>query len=160
MASLKLIVQEVAALCDRRKLKLATAESCTGGMIASAITDKPGSSSMFDYGFVTYANKAKIDLLGVNPRTLELKGAVSRETACEMAEGARIRAHADFGLSTTGIAGPTGGTPEKPVGLVYIGLSSHEGTQAQQFHFLGSREEVREQATLAAMEMLLSALNT
>ena len=109
--------------CASHKILAATAESCTGGMIIAMLTDIPGSSSMVDRGFVTYSNDAKIEMLGVSPGTLDAHGAVSRETALEMAAGALARSHAGIALSVTGIAGPDGGSAEKPVGLVWFGLA-------------------------------------
>jgi nicotinamide-nucleotide amidase len=109
--------------CAARKILAATAESCTGGMIVATLTDIPGSSSVVDRGFVTYSDRAKIEMLGVSPATLEACGAVSREIALEMAAGALVRSQAGIALSVTGIAGPDGGSTEKPVGLVWFGLA-------------------------------------
>ncbi len=109
--------------CEKQRILVATAESCTGGMIISTLTDIPGSSAMVDRGFVTYSNDAKIEMLGVSAVTLDAHGAVSRETAIEMASGALARSHAGIAISVTGIAGPDGGSPEKPVGLVWVGLA-------------------------------------
>jgi len=109
--------------CGRRKILAATAESCTGGLIIAAMTDIPGSSSMVDRGFVTYSNDAKVDMLGVRPETLGGYGAVSAETAGEMAAGALARSDASIALAVTGIAGPDGGSAEKPVGLVWFGVA-------------------------------------
>ena len=109
--------------CERRKVLVATAESCTGGMIVSLLTDIPGSSSMVDRSFVTYSNDAKMEMLGVSPVTLKAHGAVSEQTAMEMATGALVRSRAGIALSVTGIAGPDGGSDEKPVGLVWFGLA-------------------------------------
>jgi nicotinamide-nucleotide amidase len=109
--------------CARRKILVATAESCTGGMIISLLTDIPGSSSMVDRGFVTYSNEAKTEMIGVSPETLEKHGAVSAETAHEMAAGALENSRAGITLAVTGIAGPDGGSAEKPVGLVWFGLA-------------------------------------
>lgn len=144
----------------KKKWKLVTAESCTGGMIATAITDKAGSSEIFDRGFVTYSNQAKMDSLGVSAKTLEQFGAVSMETAEEMANGALENSEAQIAVSVTGIAGPDGGTPQKPVGLVYIGFGIKGGiTQAKGFNFTGeSREDVRLQSTRQALKILLSVL--
>jgi len=143
-----------------RDWKLVTAESCTGGMIATAITDKAGSSAVFDRGFVTYSNQAKMDCLGVSDKTLKNHGAVSMETATEMADGALENSEAQISVSVTGIAGPDGGTPQKPVGLVYIGFGIKGGiTQAKGYNFTGiSREDVRLQSTRQALKILLSVL--
>jgi nicotinamide-nucleotide amidase len=119
---------------------IATAESCTGGMIANRITNVSGSSEVFVNGCVTYSNESKVRLLGVREETLKARGAVSEEVAREMAEGIRTRSGTDFGVSTTGIAGPTGGTPEKPVGLVYIGLATPERTEVQRHVLAFDRE--------------------
>jgi nicotinamide-nucleotide amidase len=110
-----------------RGLKLATAESCTGGLIAGALTEIAGSSSVVDRGFVTYSNDAKIAMLGVGPETLAAHGAVSRETALEMARGAVSHSAADFAVAVTGIAGPSGGSAEKPVGLVHLAAAGRNG---------------------------------
>lgn len=115
--------ERVVALLRERGLKVATAESCTGGLISGLLTEIAGSSSVMDYGFVTYANEAKARLIGVSRETLKAHGAVSEETAREMAEGALAAAFSDVAVSCTGIAGPGGGTAEKPVGLVYLGLA-------------------------------------
>lgn len=109
--------------CQERGIMLATAESCTGGMIIAALTDIAGSSAVVDRGFITYSNEAKMDMLGVAAATLEAHGAVSRETALEMAAGALTRSRAGLALAVTGIAGPGGGSAEKPVGLVWFGLA-------------------------------------
>ena len=114
---------------------IAVAESCTGGLIANMLTDVSGSSDYFKFCAVTYSNQSKIDILGVDSRTIDRCGAVHEDTAIEMAEGVRLRADADYGLSTTGIAGPTGGTKGKPVGTVCIGLSGPTGSQARRYHF-------------------------
>ncbi len=130
-------------------LMIATAESCTGGLIAGALTDIAGSSSVVDRGFVTYSNQAKMDMLGVSAETLEKHGAVSDQTAYEMALGAYKNSRADVTVAVTGIAGPGGGSDEKPVGLVYMGVASKDGVQTYKL-LLGedkSREEIR-QATV------------
>lgn len=139
---------------------IATAESCTGGMIAAAITNVAGSSEFFDRGFITYSNQSKIDMLGVSPETLEHYGAVSDETAAEMARGAINKSRADYALSVTGIAGPGGGSAEKPVGLVFIGLAVRGGdVQTFRYHFTGDRADVRVQTVRAALMHLLGALS-
>ncbi|MGA8574726.1 MAG: competence/damage-inducible protein A [Candidatus Cybelea sp.] len=138
-----------------RGLMLAVAESCTGGRIASALTSVPGSSQSFAGGVVAYANAAKVALLGVDPATLELQGAVSEEAVRQMAHGARLRFGTDVALATTGIAGPAGGTPEKPVGLVWIGLEDADGTtSATRLQLGGEREAVMQRAATAALGMI------
>lgn len=139
---------------------IATAESCTGGMIAAALTGIAGSSDVFERGFVTYSNAAKQEMLGVQAETLARHGAVSAETAREMAAGALARSHADIAVSVTGIAGPGGGSPEKPVGLVWFGLASAgEEIHAHRETFQGpGREAIRQQATALALALLLRAI--
>ena len=134
---------------------IATAESCTGGLIAKRITDVSGSSEAFGYGCVTYANEAKMKLLGVKAETLEKWGAVSEQTAREMAMGVKALAGADIGVATTGIAGPGGGTPEKPVGLVYLGIASEKGVRVIKLMLKGDRDRVR---ILASSNALAEAL--
>jgi len=137
------------------KLTVSTAESCTGGMIASSIVDFPGASNCFNEGYVTYSNEAKIKNLGVKDETLMAYGAVSEQTAKEMAIGVKKKAKADFGLSSTGIAGPGGGSPKKPVGLVYIGCSYGESkVKVKELHLSGNRTEVRTQATNLVFQLL------
>jgi nicotinamide-nucleotide amidase len=109
--------------CWERRVKAATAESCTGGMIATTLTDVPGASAVLDRGFVTYSNEAKIEMLGVSPDTLAQFGAVSQQTVVEMAAGALDHSHAGIALAVTGVAGPDGGTDDKPVGLVWFGIA-------------------------------------
>lgn len=141
-----------------KRMTIATAESCTGGMLASALLSVPGSSGCFLEGFVTYANAAKEARLGVRHETLEAFGAVSENTAREMAEGARRASGADLAVSTTGIAGPDGGTAEKPVGLVYIAIASEAGTQARRLQLNGDRERIRQIACLNALDMIRRTL--
>lgn len=131
---------------------LVTAESCTGGGIAAAVTAIPGSSAWFDRGFVTYSNASKVELLGVSPATLAAHGAVSEATVREMAAGALARSQGHVALAVSGVAGPDGGTAEKPVGTVWIGWATREGTSARKFLFAGDRAEVRRQAAIAALE--------
>ncbi len=134
-------------------MKIATAESCTGGMIASKITSVPGASECFDCGVITYSNEQKQKLIGVSADTLSKYGAVSEETALEMCKGVKKLANADFGISVTGIAGPGGGTPEKPVGTVWIGICGENVHKAFRFLFSGDRNQVRQQSAITAMEM-------
>ena len=147
----------VKALCAAKKT-MVTAESCTGGMIASKIVNVSGASDVFLEGCVTYSNAAKMRTLGVKAETLERFDAVSRETALEMAEGARRRADADYAVSVTGLAGPGGGTPEKPVGTVWLGLATREGVQARLLQLHGNRERIRTLAALNAMHWVLETV--
>lgn len=137
-----------------RRLTLATAESCTGGLIGNRITDISGSSKTYLVGFVTYSNQAKKEILGVDEQLLDKHGAVSREVARAMAEGARAVSGADIAISVTGIAGPTGGTAAKPVGLVYMALAAADGTIAFEHRFSGSRMDIKLRASQAALNML------
>lgn len=133
---------------------IAIAESCTGGMLTSMLTDIPGISKVLYMGAVTYSNESKISVLGVSPDTIGKYGAVSPETAAEMAKGARGACGCKLGLSITGIAGPGGGSDEKPVGLVYIGLSDDEGTTVRKLNLWGSRDRIRYSACLNALDMI------
>ena len=144
----------VGRMLTTRHMTLATAESCSGGLISNRITQVSGSSNYFLRGYVVYSNEAKADSLGVDPQLIQRHGAVSREVAEAMASKVRQRSKADVGLSTTGIAGPTGGSPEKPVGLVYIGLADEHGTQALEFRFTGNRDSVKKRTSQSALEML------
>jgi len=145
-------------LLMKKKYTMTTAESCTGGMIAARMVNAPGVSAVFKSGFITYANEAKEELLGVSHDTLEKFGAVSRETAEEMAEGAVKAAHTDAAVAVTGIAGPDGGTKEKPVGLVYIGVNVRGNVEVREYHFSGSRQKIRESVTAAALTFLREKL--
>lgn len=140
---------------DQHKLKIATAESCTGGDIARLITSLPGSSSVFVGGVVAYSNDLKIKLLDVAPQTLHTHGAVSEQTVREMAEGARANLGADYAVAVSGIAGPGGGTEEKPVGLVWIGVASKQKTIAKEYHFSGNRLVNIERSSMAALLQIL-----
>src|ERR1043166_3104914 len=145
----------VVTLLKRRKETLAIAESCTGGLIANRITDVPGASDVFLAGYVTYANNAKSDILGVDIELIEKHSAVSEVVARAMAEGARTRAGSTHGLATTGIAGPSGGSPEKPVGTVYIALASARSeTIAKRFFFPTERETFKQLAAQTALDLL------
>jgi nicotinamide-nucleotide amidase len=149
----------VVRLLTKRNQTLATAESCTGGLIANRITNVPGASSVFIAGYVCYANQAKIDMLDVDPKLVERHGAVSESVARALAEHARARARCDYALATTGVAGPTGGSPEKPVGTVYVGLASAElETIVTKFFFPTDRETFKQLAAQAAFEMLRKKL--
>lgn len=133
---------------------LALAESCTGGLLGHRLTNVPGSSAFLDRGYVVYSNRAKMEELGVKEATLQQFGAVSAETVQEMAQGARLRSKTDLGLAITGIAGPGGGTPQKPVGLVYISLASSGDTIVQRHLWKGTREQVKDRTALAALQLL------
>lgn len=137
-----------------RGLTVATAESCTGGLIGATLVNVAGASAVFGEGYITYSNHAKEKLLGVDPETLRLHGAVSEETAREMAEGGRRAAAADLCVAVTGIAGPDGGTKEKPVGLVYLAVASAYETKVLRCVFDGTRQQVRSQTVQKALELL------
>jgi nicotinamide-nucleotide amidase len=143
-------------LCKSRKLTIATAESCTGGLVAGALTDIPGSSDVIDRGFVTYSNEAKREMLGVDASTLQTFGAVSKETAIQMAVGALERADVDLAVSITGIAGPGGATPGKPVGLVHFAVAARDGRITHREHRFGAigRSTVRARSVVEALRML------
>ena len=146
--------QVVFTLLKEKQLVMATAESCTGGLLAGKITSLPGASEIFEQGYITYANKAKIDDLGVLEETINKFGAVSNETALEMVNGLKKKTKASVCVSITGIAGPDGGTPEKPVGLVYIGLSVLDKVVCKSFELMGDRERIRHDACMRALDMI------
>lgn len=159
MDTLTTLSIELGVLLKARNLKLALAESCTGGMVAEAVTRIAGGSAWFDCGFVTYSNQAKIDLLGVSPETLEKFGAVSEQTAVEMVLGALKPSHAHIAGSITGIAGPDGGSAQKPVGTVCFAwgnLNQPASTTTQ--HFTGNRQQIRQQAAAFLMQQLIDSL--
>ena len=152
--------EAIGAPCRQRRLLLATAESCTGGWVAQVITHTAGSSAWFDRGFVTYSNEAKVGMLGVSAETLAEFGAVSQEIAEEMAAGALKNSNAMISLAITGIAGPTGGSPGKPVGTVCFAWCRVGGTaEAETAQFAGDREAVRRQAVVYALRGLLQRLD-
>jgi nicotinamide-nucleotide amidase len=148
----------IGELLRAKNKKLAVAESCTGGLIAKLLTDEPGSSDYFVEGVITYANASKQKRLGVASSTLLKNGAVSEEVAREMAKGLKKSTRVDYTLSVTGIAGPAGGSPAKPVGLVYIGCSGPRGTSVKKFQFSGDREWIRHRAALMALDFLRKEL--
>lgn len=150
----KRLEEVVGELLAARGLWVAAAESCTGGLLTSRLTDVPGSSRYVGSSVVVYANEAKTALVGVPPELLREHGAVSEPVAVAMAEGIRARAHADLGLGVTGIAGPGGGSPEKPVGTVAVALATPAGTRARTFRFFGERDSVKFQASQAALDMV------
>ncbi|MFP3871966.1 MAG: nicotinamide-nucleotide adenylyltransferase [Candidatus Natronoplasma sp.] len=147
--------KQAAHLLTKNDMTISTAESCTGGLIGNRLTDVPGSSAYFIAGLITYSNEAKVDLLGVNPGAIEEKGAVSAEVAEQMAEGVRKKLQTDIGLATTGIAGPGGGSKEKPVGTVYMALSTAEKTENRLFNFGGDRRDVKKQTSEKALEWII-----
>lgn len=151
------IAERLVELLRARGLTCATAESCTGGGVGAALTAVPGSSAVFLGGVVSYANAVKRDVLGVSAATLDTVGAVSPETAAQMADGVRRLAKADLAVSVTGIAGPGGGSAEKPVGLVWFGLATPDGTRTERAIFAGDRAAVRAKAVTHALGMLTAA---
>ena len=149
------LAEAVLAACRGRGWHLATAESCTGGLVAAALTAIAGSSDVVERGFVAYSNEAKVELLGVSSDTISQHGAVSAQTAAAMARGAVARAGVDLAVSVIGVAGPGGGTPQKPVGLVYLGVARRDGAcRVERRLFPGNRTEIRQAALVEALEML------
>jgi nicotinamide-nucleotide amidase len=154
------LAETVLDLCRRRGWKVATAESCTGGMIAAALTDIAGSSDVVERGFVTYSNQAKTDLLGVPGPLIARQGAVSQPVAAAMASGALLNAPVDLAVSVTGIAGPGGGSADKPVGLVHFGVARKGGpVRTEHQIFTGDRDQIRALATQRALELLIEQIN-
>ena len=158
MTATEALARELGARLLARQALCVTAESCTGGLVAGAITDIAGSSGWFDRGFVTYSNEAKMEMLGVPRATLDAHGAVSEATARAMAEGALARSRGQVSVAITGVAGPGGGTPDKPVGMVCFAWAGILPTTAGTRHFEGDREAVRRASVVAALEGLLSRL--
>ena len=154
-ANIKALAQELVKLCTEKNLKVSTAESCTGGMISAAITSVSGSSAVIELGVCSYSNRIKTEILGVSAEILDNYSEYSAECAEAMAEGARKLSGADFSVSTTGIAGPSGGTSEHPVGEVFIGYFTKNSRGAKRFLFSGDREEIRAQAVCEALKMLI-----
>ena len=146
--------KQVISKLIENNITIATAESCTGGSLGKIITSYSGVSAIYGYGFITYANEAKEKILGVSHETLENYGAVSPECAREMALGARKVAKSDIAVSVTGIAGPTGGTAEKPVGLVYIAFADKNGTEVRKLNLSGTRDEIREQTCKEVFKLI------
>lgn len=155
---LKRLSSRIGRLLTAKALTVAAAESCTGGLLSHVLTGVSGSSQYFVGGVVAYSNQIKEMILGVNPNTLLQHGAVSEQTACEMAAGIREKFGTDIGLSTTGIAGPTGGTPTKPLGLVWIGFSTQENTHAIKCHFKGGRTGVKTSTVEKVLTILMEDL--
>ena len=150
--------EELVEILTKKQYKITTAESCTGGLVAATIVNVSGASEVFQAGFVTYANEAKEKELGVKSETLQTYGAVSEKTAKEMAIGCAAHAKAQVGISTTGIAGPGGGTAEKPVGLVYIGCAVRSNVYVEKNVFSGDRQQVRRQAADRAIGFALECI--
>jgi nicotinamide-nucleotide amidase len=153
------LTKDVASQLERKKQTLTVAESCTGGLLSGQLTSLAGVSNVYLGGVVCYANALKISLLGVKTETLEKHGAVSRETALEMASGARLRLSSEWSVAITGIAGPSGGTKEKPVGTVWLAVVGPGFEEAVHQQFKGDREQIRNSAVESALTMLLTALN-
>ncbi len=153
------LINELATSLTEAKLKVCTAESCTGGLIAKSFTDLAGSSAWFERGFVTYSNESKVEMLGVSESVIEQYGAVSEPVATAMAMGALSQSHADYSIAVTGVAGPGGGSDKKPVGTVWIGIASQNRTRTQKFLFDGDRQRIRLMTMDAAVEQLLYLLN-
>lgn len=154
------LAAELGAALKKKGWKLALAESCTGGMAAQTVTAIPGSSAWFERGFVTYSNASKIEMLGVNPQTLEQYGAVSEQTAREMALGALKHSHADIAAAITGIAGPDGGTVGKPVGTVCFACTTKHQITTFTLHFVGDRNDIRQQSVQHILQSLQTVLTT
>ncbi len=152
MTDIFALAEQVGHALKARKLMLATAESCTGGGIGEAVTMVPGSSAWFERGFITYTNTAKREMLGVKTVTLDTDGAVSEQAVKEMTAGALAHSHAQVAVAVSGIAGPDGGTPEKPVGTVFIAVVSPDGETIRPYRFMGSRVVVRERSVQLALE--------
>ena len=160
-ADLTALARGLGAACKRRRVRVATAESCTGGGVAEAITRIAGSSEWFDRGFVTYSDEAKRQLLDVPADTIAAHGAVSEETARDMAAGALGHSAADVSVAVTGIAGPSGGSAEKPVGLVWFAWAARgAAVQTRRFRFRGGRESVRRQSVAVALQGLIDLLRS
>jgi nicotinamide-nucleotide amidase len=152
------LAREIKEKCLKNKVTISTAESCTGGLLSAYLTAVSGASEYFEYGFITYSNKAKGEMLGVSPETLQKFGAVSEETVREMASLCRIKADSHIAVSISGIAGPGGGSREKPVGTVCFGIATKSLLQTYTFRFTGNRSEIREASCKKAMELILSKL--
>lgn len=147
--------EKILRLAEQAKKKIVTAESCTGGLLAAVLTEVPGASHVLERGYVAYSNAAKIELLTVPTMFIEDYGAVSKETAIAMAEGALLTSRAQISIAITGIAGPEGGSEAKPVGTVFIARSNNSGaTEVKEFHFTGTRTEIRTECVKAALVML------
>ncbi len=153
------LAQQVGVALKQHGMTLVTAESCTGGGVAQAVTMIGGSSEWFDCGFVTYSNRAKEGMLGVSPYTLERQGAVSEQTVREMVDGALQYSHAQVALAVSGVAGPTGGTPEKPVGMVWFAWTTNDTVRTACHQLSGDRDAVREKSVQIALQGVVNLLN-
>ena len=158
--SIPQLVEQLATQLLERGRRVATAESCTGGLIAKTLTDLAGSSDWFDRGFVTYSNAAKTEMLAVPAYTIESNGAVSQPVACAMASGALLHSAADYTVAVTGVAGPGGGSAEKPVGTVWIAVASENTREARLHQFEGDRDAVRQATLLAGLQALLRLIDS
>lgn len=152
------LARRVGAACREQRVRLGTAESCTGGLVAHAITEVPGSSDYFAGGFVTYANAIKTQLVDVPPEVLDAHGAVSAQVARAMADGARRRLGVDVAVAITGVAGPDGGSPSKPVGLTYVAVADEAGDDVQRFIWDADRTGNKRLSAAAALELVLARL--
>lgn len=152
------LLEEAMALIRSKNMTLSTAESCTGGLLGGAVTRISGISEIYMGGVISYSNDVKRDILGVRQETLNSFGAVSKETALEMAQGVRTKLSTSIGVSTTGIAGPTGGTKEKPVGLVYIAIATEGRQTFKELHLKGDREEVRKETMVQVLTLIIDFL--
>jgi len=152
------LLNKISLILKKQNLKIATAESCTGGLIAHTLTNISGASDYFDRGVVSYSNKSKTELLGVPIKLIDKYGAVSNPVAKAMADGIRVKSEVDIGISTTGIAGPTGGTKEKPVGLVFIAISTKDNVIVKKYQFGGNRIQNKYDTCKAALETLYETL--
>lgn len=154
------LVERLASRLVERGRRIATAESCTGGLIAKSLTDLAGSSDWFDRGFVTYSNAAKTEMLAVPAPVIETNGAVSQPVACAMASGALLHSAADYTVAVTGVAGPGGGSAEKPVGTVWIAVASETVREARLHHFAGDRDAVRQATLRAALQAVIRLIDS
>lgn len=152
---LQQLTLQVAQHLLNRGWLLSTAESCTGGWVAKCCTDVVGSSAWFDRGFITYSNQAKYDMINVNEKTLAVSGAVSEQTVIAMAQGALQNSNAHISVAISGIAGPSGGTNEKPVGTVWLAWATEKSANAERHHFSGNRDEIRRQAVAIALKSIV-----
>jgi len=153
------LVNKVSDELKKHQVTIATAESCTGGLLAHTLTNISGSSEYFDQGVISYSNTSKMELLGIPAQLIKNYGAVSKQVAIAMAKAIQQRAQVDIGIATTGIAGPTGGTKDKPVGLVFIGVSTKDTVVVKEFLFSGDRLAIKDNTCTAALELLLETIS-